>query len=88
MERKASQLMNLLIDGDASPRSDEASLDVLYKDSDFLDDVNKFGLLGRDKVAQARLTAMAYFRKLRVCKKVRRSEVKARVRQCQRRQFA
>ena len=67
-----------MIDGDDAtpkPHNDEAMLQELNKDSDFLDDVNKFGLLDREKVAQARVTEMSYFRKHGVYSKAPRSEV-------------
>jgi len=60
------------------PHEEEAHMRNLYCDSEFLDDVNRLEPLDKEGVVQARLTEMAFFRKMGVYAKVDRAEVKQR----------
>ena len=60
------------------PDPHETQMRQLYHGSEFLDDVNRLEPLPKEEVIQARLTEMAFFRKMGVYAKVDRVEVKQR----------
>ena len=76
-----NSLTQLLVEGEETlpdPEEEEAHIRDLYRDSEFLDDANRLEPLDKEGVVQARLTEMAFLRKMGVSAKVDRSEVKQR----------
>ena len=77
-----NSLMQLLVEGGETlpdpHEEEEAHIRDLYRDSEFLDDVNRFEPQDKEGVVQAILTEMAFFRKMGVYAKVDRSGVKQR----------
>ena len=76
-----NSLMQLLAEGEETlpdPHEEEARLSDMYRDSEFLDDVNRRDPRDKEGIVQARLTEMAFFRKMGANPKVDRSEVEQR----------